>query len=154
MELIEAAKAGDAGTIERLLAADPGQVDALGDDGFSALHYAAFQGGAAATKALLAGGANANIVADNEMRVRPLHSAAAVRDVASAELLLDAGADPDARQQLGYTALHAAAHNDDEALATLLLRHGADPALRNDQGADARGIAQARESTAVLALLG
>ena len=154
MELVEAAKTGDAGAIERLLAVDAAQVDALGEDGFSALHYAAFQGGAAATKALLAGGANPNVVADNEMRVRPLHSAAAARDVASAELLLDAGADPDARQQLGYTALHAAAHNDDEAMAALLLRHGADPTLRIDQGADARGIAQARESTAVLALLG
>jgi ankyrin repeat protein len=154
MELIEAAKEGDAATIARLLGEDAGQVDALGGDGFSALHYAAFQGGAAATRALLAGGANPNVVADNEMRVRPLHSAAAARDVDSAELLLDAGADVDARQQLGFTALHAAAHHDDEAMAVLLLRHGADPALRTEQGADARGIAQARESTAVLALLG
>src|SRR5918994_744555 len=102
MELIEAAKAGDAATIVRLLATDEGEV-------------------------------------------------AAVRDVASAELLLDAGAEPDARQQLGYTALHAAAQNDDEALAVLLLRHGADPSLRNEQGATARSIAEARESTAVLA---
>ena len=154
MELIEAAKAGDAGTIQRLLAADAAEIDALGDDGFSALHYAAFQGGAAATRALLAGGANPNVVAANATRVRPLHSAAAARDAESAELLLDAGADPDARQQLGYTALHAAAHHDDEAMAALLLRHGADPSLRNEQGADARGIARARESAAVLALLG
>jgi ankyrin repeat protein len=154
MELIEAAKVGDAATIERLLATDEGDVDALGEDGFAALHYAAFQGGAEATRALLAGGADPNIVARNTLRVRPLHSAAAVRDVASAELLLDAGAEPDARQQLGYTALHAAAHNDDEALAVLLLRHGADPSLRNEQGATARSIAEARESTAVLALLG
>jgi len=154
MELIEAAKEGDAAAIARRLATEPGEVDTLGDDGFAALHYAAFQGGAAATRALLEGGANANVVARNEMRVRPLHSAAAVRDVASAQLLLEAGADPDARQQLGFTALHAAAHNDDEALAALLLRHGADPALRNDQGATARSIAEARESTAVAALLG
>ncbi|HZB74883.1 MAG TPA: ankyrin repeat domain-containing protein [Solirubrobacteraceae bacterium] len=154
MELIEAAKAGDAATIVRLLATDEGEVDALGEDGFAALHYAAFQGGAAATRALLEGGADPNIVARNTMLVRPLHSAAAVRDVASAELLLDAGAEPDARQQLGYTALHAAAQNDDEALAVLLLRHGADPSLRNEQGATARSIAEAHESTAVLALLG
>ena len=154
MRLIEAAKTGDAAGIAQGLAAEPGEVDALGADGFAALHYAAFQGGAAATRALLDGGANPNVVAENEMRVRPLHSAAAARDVASAQLLLEAGADPDARQQLGYTALHAAAQHDDDALAALLLRHGADPGLRNEQGATARSIAEANEATAVLALLG
>ena len=75
--------------------------------------------------------------------MRPLHSAAAAGDAESARLLLEAGADPDARQAGGFTALQAAAQRDDEALAALLLRHGADPALRNDEGADAEGIARA-----------
>jgi ankyrin repeat protein len=123
-------------------------------DGFTALHFACFLGGAAATAVLLEAGADPDAEADNETHVRPLHSAAAARDSESARLLLAAGADPDARQAGGFTALQAAAHGDDEATAALLLEHGADPSLRNDQGADAAGLARAAESTAVLALLG
>jgi hypothetical protein len=123
-------------------------------DGFTALHYACFFGGAGATAVLLEAGADPDAQAENDSRVRPLHSAAAARDAQSAQLLLEAGADPDARQTGGFTALQAAAQHDDEELAALLLRHGADPALRNDQGADAAAIAKASESVAVLALLG
>jgi ankyrin repeat protein len=86
--------------------------------------------------------------------VRPLHSAAATRDAESARLLLEAGADPDARQAGGFTALQAAAHHDDDALAGLLLHHGADRGLRNDDGADAEALARANGSVSVLALLG
>ena len=117
-------------------------------DGFTALHYACFFGGAAATAVLLEAGADPGAEAQNPSAVRPLHSAAAARDAESARLLLDAGADPDARQAGGFTALHAAAQHDDEALAALLLRHGADPSLRNDKGADAEGIARASDSVA------
>jgi len=123
-------------------------------DGFTALHYACFFGGSAATAVLLDAGADADAEARNPTGVRPLHSAAAARDTESALRLLAAGADPDAGQTGGFTALHAAAQHDDEALAALLLQHGADPALRNDKGADAEGIARASDSVAVLALLG
>jgi len=135
-------------------AADPDLVHRRSSDGFTALHYACFFGGAPATWVLLAAGADPRAVADNPSRVQPLHSAAAARDSEAVRLLLEAGADPDARQAGGSTALHAAAQHDDDATAGLLLRHGADPALRDDQGADAAGIARARESVAVLALLG
>ena len=121
-------------------------------DGFTALHYACFFGGPAATAVLLEAGADTE--AQNPSGVRPLHSAAAARDAESARLLLDAGADPDAGQAGGFTALHAAAQHDDQVLAALLLQHGADPALRNEKGADAEGIARASGSVAVLALLG
>jgi uncharacterized protein len=136
------------------LTADPELARRRSADGFTALHYACFFGGAAATAVLLEAGADPDAEAENDSRVRPLHSAAAARDAESARLLLEAGADPDARQAGGFTALQAAAHHDDEAIAALLLRHGADPSLRNDQGADAEGLARANESAAVLALLG
>jgi ankyrin repeat protein len=136
------------------LARDPELVRRRSADGFTALHYACFFGGAPAAGALLVAGADPNAVADNAMQVRPLHSAAAARDPEAVRVLLEAGADPDARQAGGFTALHAAAQHDDAATAALLLRHGANPALRNDAGADAVGIARAQESTAVLALLG
>ena len=136
------------------LARDPELVTRRSADGFTALHYACFFGGAPAAGALLVAGADPDAVADNPTQVHPLHSAAAARDAEAVRVLLEAGADPDARQAGGFTALHAAAQADDAATAALLLQHGADPALRNDAGADAAGIARAQESTAVLALLG
>jgi uncharacterized protein len=135
-------------------AADPGLGDRRSADGYTALHLAAFFGGAPATGVLLAAGADPDAVAGNPSGVHPLHSAAAAGDSDAVRLLLEAGADPDARQAGGHTALHAAAANDDAASAALLLQHGADPTLRNDQGADAAGLARANAATAVLALLG
>ena len=136
------------------VAEDPELVRRRSPDGFTALHYASFFGGAPAVAVLLEAGADPHVPADNPSHVRPLHSAAAARDAEAARLLLDAGADPDAQQAGGFTALQAAAQHDDEATAAELLRHGADPSVRNEQGADAAGLARASESAAVLALLG
>jgi uncharacterized protein len=151
---LDHAALGRADDLRRDVAADPELVARRSADGFTALHYACFFGGAPATAVLLEAGADPNAEAENATRVRPLHSAAAARQTESARLLLEAGADPDARQAGGFTALQAAAQHDDEQLAALLLRHGADPSLRNDQGADAEGIARTQESVAVLAVLG
>jgi uncharacterized protein len=154
LEDADVAAVGDAAELRQRLARNAELVRARTPDGFTPLHYAAFFGGPAAVEALLAAGADPNAETDNAAHLRPLHSAAAARDAESAELLLAAGADPNAQQQGGFTALHAAAHTDDEALAALLLRHGADPAIRTDDGPDAAALARAKESTAVLALLG
>ena len=151
---LDDAALGRAEDLRRDVAADPELVRRRSADGYTALHYACFFGGAAATAVLLEAGADPNAEAENALRVRRLNSAAAARDAASARLLLEAGADPNARESGGFTALHAAAHNDDDELAALLLRHGADPALSNDDGADPEAVARANGSVAVLALLG
>jgi uncharacterized protein len=67
-----------------------------------------------------------------------------VRDHASVRALLAAGADPNVRQQGGYTPLHSAAHSDDAELVRLLLAHGADPALTADDGRTAADMAGER----------
>jgi len=67
-------------------------------------------------------------------RVRPLGTAAFVRSVPLATLLLDAGADVNGRGEGGFTALHTAASNENAALAQLLLDRGADPSLPTDEG--------------------
>jgi uncharacterized protein len=139
--------------LRQALARDPELVSRRSADGFTALHYACFFGGAPSAGALLVAGADPDAVADNPTRVHPLHSAAAARDSEAVRVLLEAGADPNAMQQGGFTALHAAAQHDDAATAALLLEHGADPALRTEQGGDAAAIAAAQESAAVLALL-
>jgi ankyrin repeat protein len=74
---------------------------------------------------LLEAGADPAAVAANAMRVQPLHSAAASRNVDAAQLLLAAGADPNAEQQDGFLPLDAAVQNGDEPMQELLLAHGA-----------------------------
>jgi ankyrin repeat protein len=114
---------------------------ARGADGFTALHLAAFFGGPDTVKALLAAGADADADGDNQLHVRPLHSAVAAHDIDSVRALLEAGADPNVRQDGGYTPLHGAAHAGDAEMVELLLAHGADPAARNDEGKDALALA-------------
>jgi ankyrin repeat protein len=63
------------------------------------------------------------------MKVMPLHSAVAADDPEAqyelAKLLLEAGAEPNARQQDDYTPLMAADQSGDQRLARLLEQHGA-----------------------------
>ena len=151
---LDLAALGRVADLRRAVAEDPELLSRRAADGFTALHYACFFGGAPAAAVLLEAGADPDAEAANPSRVRPLHSAAAARDAESARLLLEAGADANAKQAGGFTALQAAAQHGDEPLAALLLRHGADPALRNDGGDDAHAMARANASTAVLALLG
>jgi ankyrin repeat protein len=125
---LEAAALGD---VERLQRAD---LSVRGGDGFTPLHLAAFFGGAAAVRAILAAGADPDADADNPFKVRPLHSACATGDRDSARALLEAGADPNLAQQGGVTPLHSAAHLDDAELTALLLEHGADPRATEDTG--------------------
>src|SRR3954470_10952201 len=72
---LEAAALGD---VERLQGAD---LSVRGGDGFTPLHLAAFFGGAAAVRAILATGVDPDADADNPFKVRPLHSACARGDV-------------------------------------------------------------------------
>jgi ankyrin repeat protein len=116
---LEAAALGD---VEKLAGAD---LSVRGGDGFTPLHLAAFFGGAEAVKAILATGADPDADADNTFKVRPIHSAVAVRDHASAQALLEAGADPNVEQQGGYTPLDAALQHEDTEMEALLRRHGA-----------------------------
>ena len=151
---LDHAALGRADELRRDLAADPGLVSRRSPDGFTALHYACFFGGAAAVAALLEAGADPDAVA-GDPPVRPLHSAAAARDADAIRLLLEAGADVerDAGRRLHGAACRGAARRRGErarcCCATAPIRR-----LRNDAGADAVAIARAAASTAVLALLG
>src|SRR4051794_37959301 len=142
LDLFEAAAFGDRAAAETALDADPAAARAFSADGFTALHLAAFFGQPELAELLLGRGADPSAVARNPMRVQPLHSAAASRQLAIARALLDAGADVDARQEGGFTALHAAAHNGDVALVRLLLERGADVSLALDDGRDAAALAR------------
>ena len=53
------------------------------------------------------------------------------------QLLLDAGADPNAKDKNGFNALLSAAMTGDAASAEKLLKAGADPAFKNKLGRSA-----------------
>ena len=142
--VLEAAAAGRADRLRELLDADPDAIRERTPEGFTTLGLAAFLGGAEAVRVLLEHGADADDDADNPFGVRPVHAASAAHDHETMRLLLEAGADPNLRQQGGFVPLHEAARSDDAEMARLLLDHGADPGLDAVDGRDARGMAGAR----------
>ncbi len=135
LDVFEAASFGDVVRVDELLATDPSPVDARSGDGFTALHLAAFFGQVDAARLLMTHGAEVDAPGTGWMTGTALHSAASARHAAVVEALLEAGADPNARQLGGWTALHAAARNGDLASIMLLLAAEGDPAGVNDEGA-------------------
>jgi uncharacterized protein len=144
LDVFEAAAVGRLPRLRELLDRDPALANAWAADGFFPLGLACFFRQPEAAGLLLDAGADPRAAARNPMRVTALHAAAAARLTTVARLLLDRGADVDARQQAGYTALHAAAQHGDAQLVEVLLARGADPALRSDDGQDAAGHARAK----------
>lgn len=134
LDIFEAAALGDHARLKSMLADDPEGANRVSPDGFTPLHLASFFGHESAARVLVEAGADVNCVAANESRVRPIHSAVAVRSTALVKLLLDSGADPNAAQMGGWTALHAAAKHEMPDAVRALLDHGADPAQPAEDG--------------------
>lgn len=135
LDVFDSAAVGRTRGLEELLDGSPALATAWSEDGFTALHLAAFFGEEEAAKILLERGAEVNVVARHEsIHVTPLHSAASASHQAIVKLLLEHGADPNAAQDGGFTPLHSAAQNDDRDSVEALLEAGADPSLANDEG--------------------
>jgi uncharacterized protein len=132
LAIFAAAIFGDAAEIETLLAANRSLLSAVSPDGWFPLHLAAHFGHADAVRALLNKGAKADALSTNAMRNTALHAAAAGRAPDVAKLLLDAGADVNARQNGGWTPLHSVAQNGDIEFARVLTAAGADVGVRAD----------------------
>jgi ankyrin repeat protein len=153
LNVFDAASVGRADQVRSLLDADPSRVEGWSSDGFTPLHLAAFFGYPKVVELLLARGAGVNPVARNPMKVQPLHSAAAGHHGAVARLLVEAGADVNARQEKGWTPLHAAAQTGDLEMVQLFLDRGADPMAQSDEGKSAIGIAGEAGNTELLKVL-
>ena len=144
LSFAEACAIGDEARALALLDGDPSLLDRRSDDGFPPLGLAIFFRHPALARTLIERGADVRAAADNAQRVAPVHAAASVGDVETMRLLLDRGADPNARQQQGFTPLHGAAGNGDVEMAKLLVSRGADRHARTDDGKDAAAIAAER----------
>jgi ankyrin repeat protein len=127
LDVFDAAAAGDVDRLTELIDGDADLAGAWSEDGFTPLHLAAFFARGAAVRLLLDRGADVGAVARNAMKVQPLHSAVAAGSMEVVAALLVAGADPNARQEGGYTPLMAAEQDDEEGdMARLLKDHGAE----------------------------
>lgn len=138
LDIWEAAAVGDHARVAAIIDGNPEQMNAPAPDGFPPLGLAAFFGHLDLMGWLLDQGADPNITATNPMQVRPIHSAAALRDeaksLAAVQRLIDAGAAVNVAQHGGWTPLHQAAAHGAAALVDLLLAHGADREALSDDG--------------------
>ena len=95
--------------------------DAWTPDGFTPLHIAAFAHNVDAARALLAAGADPDVLATAAFaRVTPLGTCAFAGATDVARVLLEHGADPTLTADLGFTPLDAAIENGNDELAALL----------------------------------
>ena len=138
----EACALGDESRVREMLLGDPTLLRSRTADGFPPHSMAIFFGHGALARWLIEQGADVNAAADNAQRVSALHAAAAVRDRETMKLLLERGADPNARQQNEYTPLHGAASRGDIEMAKLLLSHGADRTAMSSDGMSVAALAR------------
>lgn len=150
LNIFEAAAVGASGRVRELVERQSELVNAVAPDGFQPLGLAAFFGHEDVAAYLVEQGAAVDAPSHNGQRVRPLHSATAGRHLTIVRLLLEHGADVNARQNSGFVPLHNAAQNGQTAMIELLLAHGADPSVAADDGRTAADFARENGHAAVV----
>ena len=144
-----AAKDGDTDEVAALLSMDNRLTRTHDADGWTPLHLAAHYGHPETVAILLHNNAPVNIRSANQMANTPLHAALAGRRADVVKILVDAGADVNAKQHGGWVPLHSAAANGDRAMVDLLIARGADRNAVNDAGVSAAAFARERGHAAL-----
>ena len=145
LTLVEAARTGDApGRRARCCAQKATTSTRPRADGTTALHWAVQRDDAAMAGLLLRAGAN--VKAANRYGVQPLCAGRRQRQRARCiELLLEAGADPNASVSGGETALMTAARAGKVEALKVLIAHGADVNARDAARADGADVGRRAE---------
>lgn len=134
LDVFEASATGDLERVRTLVNENAELVNAFAADGFFPLGLAAFFGYRTIVEFLLKNGAEVNTAARNAQRVTALHGGVARRDVEIVKVLLERGADANAKQERRFEPLHDAAANGNLALVQLLVKHGARVDAKADDG--------------------
>lgn len=134
LDIFEASSLGDIERLKKLLSADASLIKSYSPDGFTPLHLAAYFAQPQAVSELLSHGADASAVATNGTKLAVINSAAASGSAEIVKMVLEAGANPNAQQEGGFTALHAAAQRNNPEMIGALLDAGADPSIRTNEG--------------------
>lgn len=134
LNIFEAAATGQTDQLRALVEKDPSLVNTHAPDGFTPLGLAVFFGHPETVAALLAAGAQVNLASRESMKMPPLGSAMAAERNDIARMLIDRGADVNAKAVNDLTPLHTAAARGNLESAELLLNHGADLNARTKDG--------------------
>jgi ankyrin repeat protein len=132
LDFYEACVVGDLKRVQQLLARGQ-DVDVRSPDGFTPLGLSIFFKQPEVARILIDAGAALDAKASNTLQVAPIHAAVARSDLASLQLLLTHGADPDLTQQRLMRPIHEAAAAGNLPIVAMLLMFGADPQARNEE---------------------
>lgn len=135
IQLLDAAKAGDLETVQRIIQGNPHAVNCRDLDGrhSTPLHFAAGYNRVPVVEYLLANGAEVH--ASDKGGLVPLHNACSYGHYEVTELLVKHGANVNVADLWKFTPLHEAAAKGKYEIVKLLLKHGADPTKKNRDNA-------------------
>jgi uncharacterized protein len=134
LTIFEACAIGNTHQVILHLARDPMLVNAYADDGFQPLGLACFFGHLETAEYLVKAGASVNSPSRNDLAAAPIQSATAGNHAEIVSLLLANRADPNVREQSGFTPLHTAAQNGNLGIIRSLLYNGGDLDIRTPNG--------------------
>lgn len=153
LNVFEASALGKTNQVMLHIARDINLVNACAEDGFQPLGLACFFGHYETAEYLIKAGASINSQSQNYLQAAPIQSAAAAGHLKIVQLLLNHNANPNVREQNGFTPLHAAAQNGDVQMISSLLFNGADLSIENNDGKLALDLAEEAGKKNAVALL-